>query len=275
MYVEPQISIKYKYGIPGIIHANGPSKESPIWVEIVDRYFSESKEKQITLCPNELAVLTWSDSTEKTLLERNFQRMGLEKRLNVLAIDSEHKWMSKITKTLEVLKSIKNEYVMGLDAFDVLILGRGTINETLDRFKASPCKVMYGAELTSWPDSDGHGTQLKEGLLYDMLVYTENLEKVSYGWLNDYTFMRLCSGTWIGEREFLIKLYEYAQSLIPKGDETKNETFFGGDQGFLRVASAAHFPEVLLDYKCENFLNLSGASKEHVLLKEDDGKVIA
>ena len=275
MYLEPIMSNKYGYGLPGIIHANGPAKESRVWTEVVDRYFTEPEEKQKTTCPNELSILTWSDQPEnETILQKNFQRMGLEDKLNVLPLDSQNKWMGKITQTLETLRNLPNQYVMGLDAFDVLILGRGTINETLDRFKAAPCKAMYGAEITSWPASNGKGLKNQEGELYEMLKYTENLEKASYGWLNDYSFIHLCSGTWIGEKDFLIQLYEYAANLIPEGNETEDEGFFGGDQGFLRVAAAAHFPEIILDYKCENFLNLSAATENHVLLKEDDGTII-
>jgi hypothetical protein len=50
--------------------------------------------------------------------------------------------------------------------------------------------------------------------------------------------------------------------VIPEG--WWDENLFGGDQGFITLVAGRRFPEVLLDYKSEMFLSLSGTTENEV-----------
>ena len=75
-----------------------------------------------------------------------------------------------------------------------------------------------------------------------------------YKWLGS-PFTHLCSGAWIGETEFMTKFYDECYEILPEG--YTEETLFGGDQGFITLIAGRHYPDVILDYKSEMFLNLS------------------
>ena len=53
----------------------------------------------------------------------------------------------------------------------------------------------------------------------------------------------------------MTKFYDECYEILPEG--YTEETLFGGDQGFITLIAGRHYPDVILDYKSEMFLNLS------------------
>jgi len=242
-----------------IIHANGPSKHEPMWDNAVNTFFSEKP--QVGTMSKELTLITWSIPDERTLLQNCMEHYGLEDRLIVIPIKRPFDFLDKIRMTKKFLPKIKTKYVMGLDATDVLVCGHDNCDEVLKTFKGKEAKAVFSAEIPQWPDVDtGQGiTQphgeapFEMGKLITELKKVRDIEKV-YKWLGS-PFTHLCSGCWIGETEFMTKFYDDCCDILPEG--YTEETLFGGDQGFITLIAGRHYPDVILDYKSEMFLNLS------------------
>ena len=60
----------------------------------------------------------------------------------------------------------------------------------------------------------------------------------------------------------MIDFYKECMDIIPEG--WWDENLFGGDQGFITLVAGRRFPDVLLDYKSEMFLSLSGTTENEV-----------
>jgi len=242
-----------------IIHANGPAKHEPLWDKAVNTFFSE--ERQVGKMSKELTLITWSIPEERTLLQNCMDHYGLEDRLIVLPIKKPFDFLDKIRKTKEYLPKIKTKYVMGLDATDVLVCGHDNCDEVLNTFKNKKAKAVFGAEIPQWPDVNTMQgiTKPHSGAPFEMNKLITELREVRdtervYKWLGS-PFTHLCSGTWIGETEFMTKFYDECYEILPEG--YTEETLFGGDQGFITLIAGRHYPDVILDYKSEMFLNLS------------------
>lgn len=256
--------------IAPIIHANGPSKHEDIWDTAINTFFSENPMQG--KMPKDLTLITWSIPDETTLLENTMRHYNLEDRLIVLPIKRPFDFLDKIRVTKKYLPSIKTKYVMGLDATDVLICGFDNCIEVLRTFRGKQVKAIFGAEIPQWPNAETmqgitkpHGdAPFEMGGLIDELKETRRKERV-YAWLGS-KFTHLNSGCWIGETEFMKQLYDECYTIIPEG--YTEESLFGGDQGFLTLIAGRHFPNVILDYKSEMFLNLS-QTREGIDVKLD------
>jgi len=251
---------------PFITHGNGPSKDSTVWKTYVSKW-KENKWRESK--PDNLAIFTWSIPDEETILEE-----CLGKDLFVIPMSKPFAWGNKITKTLEYLHTLnknKYEYVMGLDALDVIVStdldGIGSLWDDIIRlYHESSFDILYNAEKTCWPNHrESLGTQLKDGPLVDKLKQSihieENIYKKMYG--SDWCYLN--SGCWIGKLDKAIKFYEAVDSLIKEYPEAKlNESFFGGDQGFIRAMIPEFWPTVGIDYKCSIFQTLHNTTFKEV-----------
>tara|TARA_Y100000592_G_C5461066_1_gene314016 strand:+ start:882 stop:1688 length:807 start_codon:yes stop_codon:yes gene_type:complete len=251
-----------------IVHANGPAKHEKYWDDAVTRYFKESPcHGQLS---DELTVITWSVPGESTLLENCMQQMGIKDKLIVIPMKKPFDFLDKIRKMEKYLKTIQTKYVMALDATDVMLLGYDACDEALGKFVEKEARCVFGAELNQWPNlKTGQGLADSSGdVPLDLGSWKNELAKVReteevYEWLGS-PFKHLCSGTWIGEREYMIDFYKDVMELIPEG--WWDENLFGGDQGFITLIAGRRFPDVVLDYKSEIFLSLSGTTEKEVEL---------
>ena len=176
----------------------------------------------------------------------------------------------KIRKMEKYLKIVQTKYVMALDATDVMLLGYDACDEALNKFVKKTARCVFGAELKQWPNLEtGQGlADAKGDAPLDLGTWKAELAKVReleevYDWLGS-PFKHLCSGTWIGEREYMIDFYSEVMKIIPDG--WWDENLFGGDQGFITLVAGRRFPDVILDYKSEIFLSLSGTTEKEVEL---------
>lgn len=254
-----------------IIHANGPSKFEASWGKVVETYFKEKPVKGTI--PDDLTVVTWSIPTERTLLQNCFRHYGMEDRLVVIPLSEPVDFLDKIRQMNKYLTKIKTKYVMALDATDVMPFGFDACTLALSYFRRKNVKAIFGAELSQWPNpetmkgisSPTQDAPLEMGSWINELKGVRQLENV-YEWLGS-PFKHLCSGTWIGEREYMIDFYSECMSKIPEG--RYEEGLFGGDQGFITLVAGRRFPEVLLDSKSEIFLSLAFTDENQVELSLD------
>ena len=76
-----------------------------------------------------------------------------------------------------------------------------------------------------------------------------------------------CMVIWfIGETEYTKLFYEklWLKYVEPVYDKGFDESFFGGDQGFVRIMQKECFPDVVLDYKCKIFHTFAGVKMEDI-----------
>ena len=262
---------------PLIYHGNGPAKENEIWKKTVEQW-----ENGLNFKPNctpeeeDITVITWSIPEETTMLQKSFEKMGMGKELIVIPITKPFNWLDKIKKTKEYLELIETKYILGLDATDVIVSsdieGKPTIwYDVKGVFKNFNCKLVYNAEKMNWPSSDGHGTNIKEmdglnGNLLRKLKETEEFEERVYKNLMDSDFYRFNSGGFMGYTDFTKEFYntvwnKYVEPVYEKGFD---EGFFGGDQGFLRIAQKEFFPDVTIDCNCKLFQTFAGINPDDI-----------
>ena len=261
---------------PVIYHGNGVSKKEEIFtaLELMMKNGQNWQEKKPE--DEDITVLTWSIPKEKTILQKSFKKMGIEDSLNIIPIEKPFNWLDKIKKTMEFLETVDTKYVMGLDATDVIVStdeqGRGKLwSNIIDTFEGFyNAKLLWNAEKNNWPSSDGRGTSIEEdgmnGNLMLALKETETFEKRIYVDFLNATYFRLNSGGFIGETEYTKTFYKnlwdkYVKAVYDKGFD---ETFFGGDQGFVRIMQRECFPDLVLDYKCKIFHTFSGVKMEDI-----------
>ena len=249
-----------------IVHANGPAKHTKEWDAAVSWYFSEQPCKGEL--SEELTVITWSIPKEVTLLENCFKQLNLSDRLIVIPMKQPFNFLDKIRKMHKYLSMVKTKYVMALDATDVMVLGFDACNEVLNKFRRKEAKCVFSAEIPQWPNLEtGQGIgELHGGNPLELGEWKEELAKVrelesTYEWLGS-PFQHLCSGAWIGEREYMLDFYKECMDIIPEG--WWEENLFGGDQGYITLVEGRRFPEVILDYKSEMFLSLSETTDKEV-----------
>tara|TARA_Y100000296_G_C5174190_1_gene259058 strand:+ start:1207 stop:2010 length:804 start_codon:yes stop_codon:yes gene_type:complete len=267
MYYKQLLSNSYS----PFIHANGPSKYDTSWDLAVRRYFKEPPVKGT--CSDELSIVTWSIPTERTLLQNCFKHYNIENRLIVIPMKKPFDFLDKIRKMYTYLDKIKTKYVMALDATDVMPFGYDACDIALSRFKSKNVKAVFSAEIEQWPNPvtmKGITRPIGDAPK-DMGAWIGELKKVRrldevYSWLGS-PFKHLCSGAWIGEREYMLGFYKECMDIIPEG--WYEESLFGGDQGFIQLVAGRRFPDVILDSKSEIFLNLAFTSEKEVELMID------
>ena len=259
-----------------VVHANGPAKMEKQWDDAVNTYFKEAP------CKGEMSkditVITWSIPEEETLLENCFKQLNLLDRLIVIPMKTPFNFLDKIRKMYKYLSLVKTKYVMALDATDVMVLGYDAVDEVLRSFQRKEARCVFSAEIPQWPNIEtGQGIMAASGdAPFELGAWKTELTKIReyeevYEWLGS-PFKHLCSGAWIGEREYMIDFYKECMDIIPEG--WWDENLFGGDQGFITLVAGRRFPDVLLDYKSEMFLSLSGTTEKEVEINIEPQKAL-
>ena len=155
-----------RYGLwPCIFHVNGAAKHETIFERMKDIEskidYQESDPKDF-----DLTIVTWSIPEERTILQDNFKRMGIEDSLVIIPITKPFNWLSKIKLMHEYMPYVKTKYVMALDATDVIVStdNRGDLWKNLiNVFEDMNCNMVWNAEKNSWP-SNTEALNLKPAL---------------------------------------------------------------------------------------------------------------
>jgi hypothetical protein len=217
---------------PIIVHSHGHSyrqdKSKPVLFDrLKDKVLSGPK-RNIGAIPD-LTIVTWSSREEITPLEENLKHFGLSH----LVMGKEYagvKWYQKFK--LETLKSaladIKTEFIMGLDSFDVLLLGDP--KNALARFRRLGCEMLFNASCYNWPPK------------FKTSAFEESAVKGKFRYLN--------SGCFLVRTEFLRKLLEDP----PRDNGGKQKP--PDDQAFCKLMYQKYYPKIKIDSRCEIFQSL-------------------
>lgn len=220
---------------PRVLHRNGnPVEWKTTWQQVVDAFFAETREP-CEPCP-ELTVLTWTNRPEKSLLERCLEQWGipcvtLGRRLPEWRNDM------KLYLNVEALEQVTSDYVMALDADDVLVVAGA--REILDAFRSFDCDIVFSAEKNNWPR------------IPFLSNFEESIAESAYRYLN--------SGAWIGKTDACRRFYGDCLRE-DNGDIVAVHTMeavFRDDQGVIRKTFQRYHPAARLDYHCRLFQSLN------------------
>ena len=162
---------------PGVIHRNGnPPEWQSQWQQAVARFFEETPESTGPI--PELTVLTWNNRRTKSLLERCLDHWGA----SYLTLGKQlPKWRHdmKVYLNAEALAHVTSEYVMALDADDVLVIA--PLRRVIAEFQSFDCEILFGGEKNSYPE----------------VPYLADFERS----IAESAYCHLNSGAWIGRTD--------------------------------------------------------------------------
>jgi len=235
---------------PRVLHRNGnPAEWKTAWEQAVAAFFAETREPSEP-CP-ELTVLTWTNRPQKSLLERCLEQWGipcrvLGRRLPVWRNDM------KLYLNVEALDQVASEYVMALDADDVLVVA--SARQMLETFRSFDCDIVFSAEKFCWPR------------VPFLATFEEALAESAYRYLN--------SGAWIGRTEVCRRFYRDCLEE-DNGDIVavhSTAAVFCDDQGVIRKTFQRYYPAARLDHDCRLFQSLYEVLPgEELLIELADG----
>ncbi len=219
---------------PSVLHRNGnpPQWQTP-WAQAVAVFF-EGVQEPPAPCP-ELTILTWNSRPAKSVLERCLDRWGasyvtLGKHLP--------KWRPdmKVYLNAEALMRVESEYVMALDADDVLVVS--PLERILAAFQSFGCDIVFSGEKNSYP----------------VVPYLEEFERS----IAESAYRHLNSGAWIGRTEACRRFFrhclgEHNHDLVAAQPATH---VLRDDQGLTRKTFRRYYPAARLDYHCRIFQSL-------------------
>ena len=219
---------------PAILHRNGdPAEWRARWPQIVADFFAESQQP----CgPSiDLTVLTWNNRPTKTLLERCLDRWGVP---HLVLGEDLPKWRPdmKVYLNAEALARVKSEYVMALDADDVLVVS--PFGHVVAAFQAFECDIVFSGEKNSYP----------------AVPYIEEFERS----IAESPYRHLNSGAWIGRTSACLRFFRDCL------DEDRHDLLAAqpslhvlrDDQGVTRKTFRRYHPATKLDYHCRVFQSL-------------------
>lgn len=237
---------------PGVIHRNGSPPEWEVrWEQVVAEFFAEAPAR-CEPCPD-LTILTWTNRPAKSLLERCLDHWGvpywtLGRRLPEWRNDM------KLFLNVEALHRVESEYVMALDADDVLVVS--SVRDILGAFKSIGCDLVFNAEKNSYP------------AVPFLAEFEQSIAESAYCYLN--------SGAWIGKTDVCRRFFEDCLAE-DNGDVLAAQPIrsaFRDDQGPTRKTFQRYHPTATLDYHCRIFQSLNRvAMTGEVLVEAGAGSV--
>lgn len=178
-------------------------------------------------------VSTWTDPQACILLQQ-MDKHGIPLTNCVPDdYDSTKKWYmpNKIKFFIETLENTKQEIVMFLDGYDVLITH---LNDVIDRFTSQPYRILFGPSCNNYPNVN-----------IDIIHGRQNLGMYCY----------FNAGCCIGYREDLLKFYKEVQELVEIDNPVESEQYIMRF-AFARYSKdkAQHF--IGIDHKCKIFQSM-------------------
>ena len=205
----------------------GKGWNGPIYSKIIERnFFKDETKKNAFVRPENLDIILCWDKPNKPYTAKSLDYLGITDYV-ILGQGTEN-WQNvfKIDLVLEYLtKECKTEYILHLDAADVLICDDPQIllNRFLEEFN---CGVLFNAETEShWPNE----------------VQSEEVEFEKNTYSGKYCHLN--SGCFIGRRDATIKMMQEASRLLKNGHSVLSYD----DQNIVRKAHMNLYPLAKID----------------------------
>jgi len=252
---------------PIVFHAPGTQRKKLTWRSMRRHSFEriEHTNQHSSIPVPSYAIITWSNKPAgETCLEQSLAgwgikptslpKKGVAPSTNPIFIVLRKKvknWVNrkhKIDLTVEALKKLGVQYVIGLDAFDVVLTDHP--DEIVRRFIAWPYlnpttdglpKVLFNASVVRWPQDEA------------MLKSCDEMERHIVE-----KRRHLNAGAWIASREYALAFWAEVQAVemepFRKGHRTS-------EQAAVRfiARSEAYFPDVQVDRNCVIFQHMTHA----------------
>lgn len=207
---------------PSILHCPNDRPED-LWFNLIQ--IAKRNHLKIKL-PDDLTLLTFNNTPSKMLLEiildgHNVNYTVLGKEITI--------WKNplKIKLLKDHLKKVKTNFVLVLDAEDVIVIK--TLENIIEQFLNFNCSVLYNASCFIYPG---------------LCAHTINEERFSKSF-----FRHLNSGCFIGYTNFCKELYE--QCDVYEDDITRKYHY--SDQIKLKALYVQMHPKIKIDDTCEIF----------------------
>lgn len=197
-----------------------------IWHEMVGRALDA---RQSLNKPEDLTILTFNNTNEKMLLQKNLENRNVD---YILLGQGIQKWSNplKINLLVDALPSVKTKYVLVLDAIDVVI--SSDLGNIISDFQRLNCSVLYNASCVVYPRESRY-SRMEEKIV--------DPKKSGFCHLN--------SGCFIGLTDFCLAMYERCSGF---SDDITNEHHYS-DQIKIKAMYVDLHPQMKIDYECKIF----------------------
>lgn len=235
---------------PIVLHATGRNGRSGAWAllcqEVMRLHAASPPQEWHNYSAYEL--FTWSTfEPGQTCLERCCKAMGVP--LTVRRAPEPGVWrnITKIPLTVEFLQRCKADYVIGLDALDVLLLDHPSdiVFRFQTQFEPQGTRLLFNAAMMPWPR--------RTGLPSDACMGFE-LQKF------DERDRHLNAGAWVGRRDYALEFWQGVLDMIEHDwpHEVRNS-----EQIAVRAAAFPdHYPKLDIDRQCRIFQHMEGGKKD-------------
>jgi hypothetical protein len=211
------------------------------WVKLMNHFTKNGFRCEIR---DDIKILTANSRQSLSPLEKNLDLLGIE--YEVLGRGESNTWTNRNKPRLicDRLKSVKEKYVLFMDADDVLVVR--DLCDIVDRFMSFGCRMLFNA--SSWA--------------YPLESRYSSIEKL----MVNSPFCHLNSGCFIGESEFCVGALE---KWLEFNDKT-TDSFLESDQIKMKPVYIDLYPDVQIDYNCSIFQILDLESPNFVRLENFD-----
>jgi hypothetical protein len=198
------------------------------YIEIDSLLWDELIKKNLKKCqkPHDLTIVTWNNQETKGMLQIQLESLNID----YICLGKGIKWETNRNKPkllLEYIKNIKTNYILGLDCYDVIIIGN--IFNIIEKFKKFKCKLLFNSTGTVFPPDEG----------------CEFIEKSRC----EGPFCFFNSGAFLGETDFIESVFSNLNLSDPSWPFS--------DQFILRKKYYSLFPQIKIDSMCEIFQTMN------------------
>lgn len=206
-----------------IVHHCPENNPEKIWKDMVKLSLKNNFDLNK---PKDLSIITFNNTNKKMILEKNLDLLKSDYFVLGKNIKT---WKNtlKISLLKEFLLKIKTNFVLVLDAEDVIISNE--ISKIIEKFKKFNCKVLYNASSCIYPNEN----------------FYSSLEKNMVKKL----FCHLNSGCFIGYTGYCQKLY----SDIFSYEDNITKKHYYSDQIKVKKFYTERHPEIQIDSECKIF----------------------
>jgi len=214
----------------------------------VQLLFIKSQEKHdYTQLEKKLTVVVAHNYNFVTPVEKTLSNIGFN---NIVSVGNNVKNWSNILKpqlALDALDNVTTEFVMFLDAIDVYVMH---LDNIVERFKQTQCKMLFGGEPYSWPLKPSSKD----------FPWHENIAKKHCLYKNGPQFLN--SGQWIArtnDAKFFLRDVVKVKPLQEKSSS---------DQGVFKVVFKKYYPDINLDFGVKIFQVASALTSVSAIVKK-------
>jgi len=223
---------------PCVLHNPTPHY---LWDIIIKEFFN-TKRKKIKL--HDLTIVTWNNKKSKSILERSLEHLGLKCVVLGKGIKSWNNTL-KIKLINKALPKIKTNFVMGVDAFDAIILSDP--NKSIDILNFYNADMVFNATC---------------GTVYS----SKRLIEFCDNQFSRYPMRNPNAGAWIAKTKFCRRFFNKMAGItinklvkfmheeeFPNNPTPSLQWCSKSEQLRMKFIFEKLYPRVTIDYQCQFF----------------------